>query len=152
MADTEFVVDKDNLEVRITRIFNASPERMWKAHTDPDDLVQWWNDTKIDKLDVRVGGQWRFVSQGQDGQEHAFNGVFKELDEPKKITRTFEYEPYAGHIMVETVTFEPQADGRTKQITVSKYPNLDDLNGMVNSGMERGAIAGIERLAKVVEQ
>jgi uncharacterized protein YndB with AHSA1/START domain len=151
MSDTDFVVDKDNLEVRISRTFNATPERVWQAHTEPDQIVQWWSDTVVDKFELKVGGVWRFVSQGQDGQENAFNGVFKEIDEPNKIVRTFEYEPWAGHVMTETVTFESLPDGKTRQVTVSKYDNLDDLNGMVASGMERGATSGLDRLAKVVE-
>jgi uncharacterized protein YndB with AHSA1/START domain len=152
MPETKFEVDRANLEVRITRVFKATPERLWQAHTDPDQIAKWWDKTVIDKFELKVGGAWRFVSNGDDGQEHAFKGVFKELDEPKKIVRTFEYEPWAGHVMVESVIFEPTADGLTKQITVSKYDNLDDLEGMVNSGMEGGATTGLERLAKLVEQ
>jgi hypothetical protein len=36
--------------------------------------------------------------------------------------------------------------------TVSKYDNIDDLEGMVGSGMEKGATAGLDRLAKLVEE
>lgn len=151
MSKTEFKVDRENLEVRITRVFDAPPERLWQAHTDPELIVRWWSDTRVDKFELKVGGVWRFVSDGQDGQEHAFNGVFKELDEPRKIVRTFEYEPWAGHVMTESVIFEPQPGGKTRQVTVSKYANLDDLDGMVGSGMERGATSGLDRLAKVVE-
>jgi uncharacterized protein YndB with AHSA1/START domain len=151
MSKTEFVVDKENLEVRLTRAFNATPERLWQAYTTADQITKWWEDTTVDKLDVQVGGEWRFVSVGPDGKEHAFKGVFKELDKPNKIVRTFEYEPVAGHIMVESVMFEALPDGKTKQVTVSKFENLEDLNGMVGMGMEHGAAAGLERLAKVVE-
>jgi len=152
MSKTDFQVDKDNLEVRISRVFKATPERMWQAHTDPEQIAQWWDKTIIDKHDLKIGGEWRFVSKGDDGKEFAFHGEFKELDEPRKIVRTFEFEPWAGHVMTETVTFEPQPDGSTKQFTVSKYANLADLEGMVGSGMERGATAGLDRLAKVVEK
>lgn len=150
MSKTEFEVDKDNLEVRLTRVFDAPPERLWRAHTDPSQIVKWWSDTRVDKFELKVGGVWRFVSDGQDGTEHAFSGVFKELEEPLKIVRTFEYEPRAGHVMTETVTFEPIEGGKTRQVTVSKYANLQDLEGMVASGMEHGASAGLDRLAKVV--
>lgn len=152
MAKTDFVVDKEKLEVRIKRVFNATPERLWQAHTDQEQIPEWWADTKVDKFELKVGGAWRFVSDGQGGQENAFRGVFKELDKPRKIVRTFEYEPWAGHVMTESVTFEPLSDGQTKQITVSKYAKIDDLEGMVGSGMERGATAGLDRLAKLVEQ
>lgn len=151
MSKTKFEVDKDKLEVRITRDFDATPERMWRAHTDPEQIVQWWADTTIDKHDFKVGGQWRFVSDGEGGQKHAFRGEFKEIDEPRKIVRTFEYEPWPGHVMTESVVFEPLDGGRTRQVTVSKYANLQDLEGMVGSGMERGATEGLGRLAKVVE-
>jgi uncharacterized protein YndB with AHSA1/START domain len=151
MSQTDFVVDKEKLEVRITRVFNATPERMWQAHTDPEQIPKWWADTKVDTFELKVGGAWRFVSSGEDGKENAFKGIFKELDEPKKIVRTFEYEPWPGHVMTESVTFEPMPDGKTKQITVSKYENIGDLEGMVGSGMERGATLGLDRLAKLVE-
>jgi uncharacterized protein YndB with AHSA1/START domain len=151
MSQTDFVVDKENLEVRITRTFNATPERLWRAYSDPDQIAQWWADTTIDKHDFTVGGAWRFVSSG-GGQEFCFRGEFKEIDEPKKIVRSFEFEPMAGHIMVESVTFEPQPGDKTKVVTTSKYDTIDDLNGMVGQGMERGATAGLDRLAKLVEQ
>ncbi len=151
MSKTNFEVDKDNLEVRITRVFSATPERLWQAYTDPEQIVLWWADTVIDKHDFKVGGAWRFVSDGQDGKEHAFKGEFKEIDEPRKIVRTFEYEPVEGHVMVESVTLEPQGEDRTLVTTVSKYANIGDLEGMVGMGMEHGAAEGLDRLAKVVE-
>ena len=152
MSDTTFEIDKDNLEVRITRVFNATPERMWQAHTEAEQIEQWWDKTTVDKLDFKVGGAWRFVSEGEmNGKPNAFSGVFKEIDEPKKIVRTFEFEPFAGHVMTESVIFEPVGDGKTKQITISKYSDEADLNGMVHMGMEKGAEAGLDRLAKVVE-
>src|SRR6267142_799897 len=107
MSKTQFEVDEDKLEVRIIRVFKATPERMWQAYTDPDQIVKWWDKTTIDKFELKVGGVWRFVSNGEDGKEYAFNGVFKELDEPNKIVRTFEFEPWAGHVMTESVVFEP---------------------------------------------
>jgi len=151
MAETKFEVDKENLEVRITRVFNATPERLWQAYTTPEEIAKWWDKTEVETHDFKVGGKWRFVSHDDDGKEHAFNGEFKEIVEPHKIVRTFEYEPWAGHILVETVTLQPQGGDKTLMVTTSKYQNLDDLEGMVNSGMERGATAGLDRLAKLVE-
>jgi uncharacterized protein YndB with AHSA1/START domain len=151
MSKTNFKVDRENLEVRITRVFNATPERLWQAYTNPGQIPKWWADTVVDKHDFKVGGAWRFVSTGSGGQEAAFKGEFKEIDEPRKIVRTLEYEPMAGHVMTESVTLEQQAGGQTLVTTVSKYENIGDLDGMVGMGMERGATAGLDRLAKLVE-
>ncbi len=125
---------------------------MWQAYTDPAQIPKWWANTTVDKLDVRVDGVWRFVSKEPGGKEHAFNGVHKVVDEPNKIVRTFEYEPYAGHVLEETVVFESQPDGKTRVLTTSRYANVEDLEGMVGMGMERGAADGLERLAKLVEK
>ena len=54
-------------------------------------------------------------------------------------------------MLVESAILEPQTDGTTKLSMVSKYDNLEDLEGMVNSGMEKGSAAGLERIAKLVE-
>ncbi len=73
------------------------------------------------------------------------------MAEPQKIVRTFEYEPWAGHVMTETVEFKVQEGGKTLMLQTAKYANLQDLEGMVGSGMERGATAGLDRLAELVE-
>jgi uncharacterized protein YndB with AHSA1/START domain len=157
MPKSVFTVDKANLVVRTERFFNATPERLFKAYTDPEQIPQWWGPaaltTVVDKMDLRVGGAWRFVQTetGPGGKEHAFSGVYKVIDEPHKIVDTFEYEPMPGHILEETITFELQPDGTTKLSAVAHYANLEDLEGMVNMGMESGAVESQDRLAKLVE-
>jgi uncharacterized protein YndB with AHSA1/START domain len=155
MATGNFTVDKDNLEVVTEYVFQATPERLYKALVDPDQIAQWWGPaiykTVVETFDLKVGGSWRIVSLGEDGGEHAFRGVFKEIDEPHRIVRTFEYEPLAGHILTETATLEDQDGGMTKLTTVAKYDNVADLTGMVSMGMESGQRESMDRLAKLVE-
>lgn len=149
MAKTEFEVDKDRLEVRLTRVFEATPKRMWQAFSEPDQLMKWWHDTKIDTFEFKVGGKWQFVS-GDNG-EHVFRGEYKEIEEPRKIVRTFEYVPFAGHILTETVTFEALGSDKTLYKQTNKFADLADLEGMVKTGMEKGSEEGLNRLARVVE-
>lgn len=154
MAETDFIVDKENLEVRTSRVFEASPQRLWQAYTDPTEIPKWWGpgylDTVVDKMDIRIGGQWRFIQTEPDGKEHAFSGVYKEVVEPKRLVDTFEYEPIAGHILVETMTLEVVEAGKTKLSSTAKYANLEDLEGMVSMGMEGGQRESMDRLAKLV--
>ena len=150
MAETNyrFEIDRDKLEVRISRVFRATPERMWAVHTVPELLERWWRDTKIEKFELKPGGAWRFVSSAPGGQEYVTGGEFKELDEPKKIVRTFEFAP--GRSFVETTTFEPLPDGTTRQVAVSKFANADDL-GAMSKGMQYGAQPGLDLLAQLAE-
>ena len=154
MADTSFTVQKDKLEVTTARVFKASAARLFKAHTDGKDIPQWWGPsglkTVVDKLDPKVGGVWRFVQTDPGGKEYGFNGVFKEIDQPNKIVQTFEYEGMPGHVLIQTVTFEEQADG-TKVTSTAKFDNIEDLEGMVAMDMESGEREGFERLDKLTQ-
>jgi uncharacterized protein YndB with AHSA1/START domain len=155
MPRTHFTVKREELKVIIDRIFDAPREAVWKTLTDPDAIPQWWGPrnqtTTVDKMDVRVGGAWRYVSRDEGGNEYAFHGVYREINSPKLLSDTFNFEGLPpGHELVETVTLE-DLGGRTKMTTVSRYANIEDLDGMVASGMESGAVESWERLAELVE-
>src|SRR5438128_149062 len=142
MSKTIFTVDKEKLEVRMERIYKATPERLFEAMTNPEQIVKWWGPrdlkTTIEQDDLKVGGKWRYIHTEANGTRHVFYGEYKEIDQPNKISRTFEYEPWAGHVLVETATLTAHPDGTTLFNSVAKYANLEDLEGMVQSGMEKG--------------
>lgn len=154
MGQTTFTVDKENLQVRMERVFSAPIDKVYEALTSPEIVEKWWGGKKyktvLDKMDFRVGGQWRFVQSEEDGTEHAFRGEYKEIIPGKSVTNTFEYEPWAGRILTEKFELE-EVEGGTKVSTVSTYANIDDLNGMVESGMETGARSAWEALAETLE-
>ena len=141
-------------EIFVTRVFDAPRERVFRAHTDPKLLAQWWGPARfttiIDKLDVRPGGSWRFVHSDANGNEYAFHGVFHEIVEPERITWTFEFEGMPGHISLETVTFE-EHDGKTTLTVHSVYQAVEDRDGMLNAGMAEGLAESWDRLAALVE-
>jgi uncharacterized protein YndB with AHSA1/START domain len=154
-STAEFAVDKDKLQVHVSRVFNAPREKLWRVVNDPKLVPQWWGParytTKVDKMDVRVGGKWRFVHSGPDG-DYAFNGEYTEIVEPEKVVMTFEFEPMAGHISTQAMTLTELEGGRTRMDVVVQYENLQDLEGMVGSGMKEGQFESYDRLDKVLEQ
>lgn len=155
MSETTFIVGKENLEVKMSRIFDAERDLVWKAHTNSKLIPQWWGPrettTVVDKMEVKEGGAWRFINKDKKGDESAFSGIFKELKEPREITWTFNYEPLGpGHEVVETVRFEETGDGQTRVSTVSRYKNIEELEWMVSSGMEIGARETWDRLAELL--
>ena len=110
------VTAEGDREIATERVFDAPRERVFQAFVDPELLRQWWGrreDTiTIDKLDVREGGDWRFVTDGPDGS-HAFRGTFRAIEPPERIEQTFEWEGMPGHVVVETASFEDLGGGRT---------------------------------------
>jgi uncharacterized protein YndB with AHSA1/START domain len=142
-------------EIQLTREFDAPRDLVFKAMTDPQLLSRWWGPRKyvtiVDKMDVRPGGTWRMRNQAADGGEHAFRGEFREVTPPERLVWTFEYEPLAGHISVETMTLT-ERDGRTLLTVRDQFASKADRDGMLESGMESGARESYERLDEVLAE
>jgi uncharacterized protein YndB with AHSA1/START domain len=143
-----------DLEIVMERVFDAPRELVFKVYTDPEHIPQWWGPryltTTVDKMDVRPGGIWRYLQRDPNGNEFAFNGVYREIVTNERLVYTFEFELMAGHILVETVKFE-NLNGKTKVTVTSLFHSKEDRDGMLNSGMESGATESWDRLAELLE-
>jgi uncharacterized protein YndB with AHSA1/START domain len=139
-------------EIVFTRTFDAPRKFVFKAYTEPNLIPQWWGPrgftTTVDNMHVRPGGVWRFVQRGPDGHKHAFNGVYRGIVPPEWIAYTFEFSGMPGHALLETVTFEAR-DGKTKVTANARFDTVTQRDGMLNSGMERGAAESWDRLAEL---
>ncbi|MDQ6637730.1 MAG: SRPBCC family protein [Candidatus Dormibacteraeota bacterium] len=153
MTSTEFIVRPGTQEVVVTRVFEAPREVVFKTITDPNLIPRWWGlrnqTTIVDKMDLRPGGAWRFLSRNPDGTEDAFHGVYHAIVPPERVVSTFEYEGMPGHVLMETVTLEV-IDGKTRMTTKSVYQSIEDRDGMVGAGMETGATESGDRLAELL--
>jgi uncharacterized protein YndB with AHSA1/START domain len=141
-AQTVTITTPTDREIRMERVFDAPRDLVFKAYTDPKLIPEWWGPrdgtTVVDQMDVRPGGDWRFVTRQADGGEHAFRGTYREVKPPERIVQTFEWEGMPGHVAVETATFEDLGD-RTKVTTISLFHTSEERDGMLESGMETGA-------------
>jgi uncharacterized protein YndB with AHSA1/START domain len=146
--ETRVVADPALPTIEIIREFDAPPERVFRAYTDPDLLVQWLGprrlEMRIDTYDARTGGSYRYVHRDSDGTEHGFHGVFHEV-RPDRIVQTWTYEGYPDGVSLETATFE-DLGGRTRVRTLSLVESLEARDALVASGMEGGVVEGYERL------
>jgi uncharacterized protein YndB with AHSA1/START domain len=142
-------------EIRMTRVFNAPRELVFQAHTDPQHTPHWWGQrgstTIVDVMDVRPGGAWRFVQRDPEGNECGFRGECREVVPPERLVYTFEFEGMAGHIVVDTITFD-EHDGKTTVSATSLFSSVEDRDGMLESGMESGANESWDRLAELLER
>ena len=148
--ETTFSTVSD-LELAATRVFNAPREEVYRAYTDPEAVQQWWGlrstTTVVDRMDVRPGGTWRYIQRDDQGNEYAFNGEYLEIVPNEKIVNTFEFEPMPGHVITDTAVFE-DVEGGTRITVTSLFQSVEDLKGMVESGMEVGANESWDRLSE----
>jgi uncharacterized protein YndB with AHSA1/START domain len=145
-------------EILITREFDAPRELVFKACTDPQLIPQWWGprylSTEVDKMDVRPGGQWRFLNRDAEGKEFAFHGVYHEILAPERVIDTFEFEglPETGHVTLETMKLEELPGGRTRLSVQSVFQSVADRDGMLQSGMEEGLNDRLEELLEKLKK
>ena len=73
-----------------------------------------------------------------DGAAGGFEGRFREVTPPERIVQTFEWDGMPGHVIVNDMTLEEVAPGRTRVIVVSLFHTPEECDGMLQSGMRDG--------------
>ena len=139
-------------ETRVERIFDAPRADVWRALTDPELLVLWWGPrgttTRIDRWEAVVGTDWRVVITS-GGVDQGFRGSFREVVAPERLVRSFEWEGMPGHVAIETMTLEDLGT-RTRLVVTGLFHTIQERDGMLNSGMQRGTNESYERLDGVL--
>ena len=151
--ETEITVDPHVPLVRITRTFDASPAKVFRAHTDPELVAQWngpnGTGMRVDHWDCRTGGSWRYLHL-HEGQEYGFHGCFHEVRPNELIVQTFTFEGFPDGVALERLELEDLGDGRTRLVATSLVDSFEGRDAFVASGMETGVVEGYERLDAVL--
>jgi len=84
--------DRDNIETTIE--LAASPERVFAALTDPQELAAWWGSddtyrTRDWRIDARPGGEWSARTIDPSGNEGSIHGTFTIVDRPGVLESTW---------------------------------------------------------------
>lgn len=147
--ETQLIADPDVPLVRISREFDAPPEKVFRAHTDPELLARWFapsrHEIEIDYFDCRSGGSYRYVHTSE-GIEHGFHGCFHDVSPSELIVQTFTYEGFPDAVALEKLVFDAVGDGRTRLTTTSLVDSFEGRDAFLASGMEGGVREIYERL------
>ena len=153
--ETQIVADPNLPTIVITREFDAPPERVFRAYTEPELVARWLGPRRltmrIDKYDARTDGSYRYVHVDEDGTEYGFRGVFHEVRPSERIVQTFTYEGYPDGVSLETATFE-DLDGRTRVTTTSVVDSVEGRDAIIASGMEGGLREAYDRLEELLSE
>jgi uncharacterized protein YndB with AHSA1/START domain len=158
MSDIVFAYPKDEPSIIATRSFDAPVALVWRAFTDPEHVARWWGPRsiapvkRIDKLELRPGGAWRYVCERPDGSEQiVFFGKYLEVVPERKLVNTFGVEgQFEGDAAFpEQHVFEAR-DGRTYYRSYTLLPDFAAREGIIATGMETGARESLEQLGEIV--
>ena len=112
--------------VRVTRHFNATPERVFDAWLDPKRAGQWLFATPAGEMvrveiDVRVGGSFVIVDR-RDGEDVEHTGEYLEIDRPRRLVFTFGVPKFSREFTRVTVEIVPRDGGCELTLTNENVP------------------------------
>lgn len=148
--ETRIEADPALPTIRITREFDAPPERVFRAWVDPELVVQWLGprsiSTRLESWDARTGGSYRYTAWRDGEQVASFYGSFHEVRPSTRLVQTFTFEGEPDGVSLDTMTFEDLGHGRTRVIGLSVVESMQIRDMILASGMEVGVVEGYERL------
>ena len=142
-------------QILITREFDAPRHLVYEAWTTPELVRRWWTanrgEATVAEIDLRVGGQWRYVMVTEDGMEVGFHGEYLEIVPNERIvsTEVFEGIPDGeAHASTNTLTLT-EADGRTTLTILVEHKSKEGRDAQIDSGMEAGLQDALDLLEQV---
>lgn len=99
----------------LKRRLNAPPAKIYRAWTDAAKISRWFGPEAAEMLraetDVRVGGRFRIVFRGPDGEEHDVGGVYREVVPNQKLVFTWAWRSTPERESLVTVALKRDGDG-----------------------------------------
>jgi uncharacterized protein YndB with AHSA1/START domain len=138
-------------DLKVQRVFDATPEDVFDAFTDPDAQKEWYQldpDWTVEtECNVRVGGVWKSVWGPPGTEPYRETSVFQVVDRPRRLVMTSTMTmPDASSIDTELeITFEEKNSKTRMTILQSGF-----LTAESRDAFESGWPGALERLAGVV--
>lgn len=158
------VTTPSDLEVRVTRVFDAPRRLVYKAHTTPELVKRWMNgpngwELHVCEIDARAGGRYRYemrrTGPAEKGWEDApaemgWGGTFREVVPNERIVHTELFDAdWTGGETVVTIVFRDLPNGRSELEMTVLYVSKEARDGAVATGMTTGmemAYTGLDAL------
>lgn len=101
-------------ELVITRTFAAPRSLVWTVFTDPKHLPNWHTGPEgftmpVCEIDLRPGGEWRYVWRNPGGREFGARGTYREVNPPHRFVSVTSFD---GEEQTSITTFTEE-NGRT---------------------------------------
>lgn len=136
------------MAVHVTRVIEAPRYRVFRAWTDPEEVVKWWAPPEYTapgfELNLSLGGDFRFDMVAPDGRPIAAVGTFAEIDGAARLVMTWNWEGTELDGVETTVTVRFRDRGEATEVEVS-HASFSDPE--VAAQIEEGWTGCLSRLA-----
>ena len=150
-SDKLQITTPSDREIAMTRVFNAPRRLVFDALTKPELVKRWllgppgWS-MPVCEIDLRVGGKYRYVLKGPNGEEMGFGGTYRELVRPELMASTEIFdEDWTGGETHSKTRFDEMSE-RTKVTVTILYVSKEARDGAIATGMAEGMESGFQNL------
>jgi len=109
--------------LRLARTFRAPRERVFRAWTDPGEIVKWWGPKDFEcteaRSDPRPGGEYRITIRNAKGEVYTVHGEYKEVVPPSRLVYTWRWEQWDEAMWETLVTVEFRERGEETELTLT---------------------------------
>jgi len=114
--------------LRLHRHYDATPEEVWRAWTQPEEMRRWWGPGNNDlvhlaEADVRVGGRFRVAVTSDSDEALEVSGVYSEVVPNRKLVFTWAAKSAPEQESKVAVTFEPSGGGTDLTLLHEQFPD-----------------------------
>jgi len=145
----------------VARVFDAPRELLWRAWTDPKQIMQWFKpacafEIALAKVDLCVGGKYRIQMKNPDGEFFTAVGAYREIKAPERLVFTWGWEKDGseadfGEVEPDetVVTVEFRALGKQTEVVLTheKFSSQES-----RDKHEHGWSGCFDQLAKFINQ
>jgi uncharacterized protein YndB with AHSA1/START domain len=151
------VTTPSDTEIVMTRAFAASRNLVFEAFTSCEHLKQWWGPSTwslpVCEIDLRVGGKWRFLMKGEEG-EMGMYGEYRVIERPGRLIQTENFEGEMFEAMgggtLNTLLLEEVDADTTRMIATAVYKSKEARDGVLQFPMAEGAEDSFKRLDELL--
>lgn len=157
----EFLANKENNTLNIKREFNANRLLVWDCYSKSEYLEQWFAPqplvAKTQSMDFREGGFWLYAMVDSNGTEHWGRTDYQTIKPKEFYTALDGFCDKDGNLNLDFpqakwhVEFKDQEEG-TLVDTLITFNSLEDLEMVIEMGMEEGMKSTLNRLDEIIEQ
>ncbi|MBT5412976.1 MAG: SRPBCC domain-containing protein [Rhodospirillaceae bacterium] len=109
----------------IERRIAAKPEAVFRAWTEPKEIMRWFGpegtEPIVAETDPRIGGRYRIVFRGPDGEEHDVSGIYREFSPPDRLVFTWAWRTTPERESLVTVALAPDGEGTKLTLTHERF-------------------------------
>lgn len=147
-----------NLDLVLERHADVSPAQVWKAWTRPEHVAKWfaprpWTTAECE-IDLRPGGQFKFVMRSPEGELFPSIGCYLEVVPNERLVWTNAllpgYRPSPQSFFTAIVLLEPDGKGGTKYTAIAMHRDEDGRKQHEAMGFHSGWAQVFDQLVQYI--